>query len=290
MTLGLRLNRISPHVFWLPPDSTTDRPVLGVVAGLAGSLIVDAGNSPDHARLLLAEIARLKLPPPKYLALTHSHWDHVFGSSVFALPSLASRETKQLVQEMAALDWRDEALDRRVAAGLEIEFCRDMIKAELPDRANLVLKPPDISFTTELEIDLGGVTARLVHVGGDHAADSSVVSVPEEKIAFLSDCLYEDIFQPEPTYTIPRLFPLIDRLLQLEADFYLLGHNPEPMAWAEMVAFTTMLKSTGRAVEQSGPNRDLVLQALQQAADSPLTEEQVETVDAFLAGLGHQAG
>lgn len=285
MKPGYRLNQISPHVYWLPSDPATDRPVLGVVAGQAGSLVVDAGNSPAHARLLLAEMARLELPPPKYVALTHSHWDHVFGSSVFEQPSLASRETRRLVQEMAVLDWADEALDRRVAAGLEIEFCRDMIKAELPDRANLVLKPPDIGFTAELEVDLGDVVVHLVHVGGDHAADSSIVSVPDDRIAFLGDCLYEDIFRPEPAYTVPRLFPLIDRLLQLEADFYLWGHHEEPMPGTELMEYTMMLKATGRAVEEIGPNRELVLQTLQRGADAPLAEEQVETVDAFLAGL-----
>ena len=50
------------------------------------------------------------------------------------------------------------ALDQRVEEGTEIEFCRDMIKVELPDRSDMQFKVPDVSFTKQLEFDLGGMT------------------------------------------------------------------------------------------------------------------------------------
>lgn len=168
------LNPISPNVYWLSPDDRTDRPILGAIAGEYRTLIVDAGNSPAHANLFLSELATLDLVPPAFLALTHWHWDHVFGTSAINLPTFAHTETKRIVAEMSRLDWSDEALDRRVEEGVEIEFCRDMIKAELPDRTRLRIKPPDIAFTTRIELDLGGVTCHIVHVGGDHTADSSI--------------------------------------------------------------------------------------------------------------------
>ncbi len=45
-----------------------------------------------------------------------------------------------------------------------------------------------------MELDLGEVTCVLKHVGGDHAHDSVVIYVKEEKILFLGDCIYADIF------------------------------------------------------------------------------------------------
>ena len=56
------------------------------------TLIVDAGNSPRHARLLLDEVARLPIPSPTYLALTHWHWDHVFGASACLFPPSPPRK------------------------------------------------------------------------------------------------------------------------------------------------------------------------------------------------------
>jgi glyoxylase-like metal-dependent hydrolase (beta-lactamase superfamily II) len=87
-----RLNQISQHVYWLPPDATTDRPTLGAVVGERATLIVDAGNSPAHAELFLNELANAGAPAPAYLVLTHSHWDHVFGVSAYDLPVFAYTE------------------------------------------------------------------------------------------------------------------------------------------------------------------------------------------------------
>ena len=275
------LNKIGSHVYWLPPDSTTDRPVLGAVVGERATLLVDAGNSPAHAHLLLDEVAQRRLTPPQFLVLTHWHWDHVFGTSAITLPTFAHVETRRRVEEMANLDWSDTALDARVTSGQEIEFCRDMIKAELPDRRNLTLHPPEIGFTDRVELDLGDLRAHLIHVGGDHAADSIIVYVPQDRVVFVSDCLSPDLYHRPPIYTTQRLFPLIDRLLACEADYYLFGHAPEPMPRSELAAYTNRLKTLGQTVERLGDDRPAILAALGQRLD----EDDLEDIDCFLAGL-----
>jgi glyoxylase-like metal-dependent hydrolase (beta-lactamase superfamily II) len=281
------LNRITEHIYWLSPDPTTDRPVLGAITGQQGTLVVEAGNSPAHARLFLAQLAGVEIVPPKFLFLTHWHWDHVFGAAAIDLPTFAHLETKRIMTEMAALDWSDEALDRRVEAGLEIAFCRDMIKAELPDRTGLVIRPPDIGFSHQVELDLGGITCRLEHVGGDHSADSSIAYIPEERVVFLSDCFYYDLYHQPPRYTAQKLFPLLDRLLSYDADYYLGGHNPEPLPRAELVDYARELKAIGRTVEKFGQDRAAILADLEQQFGQAPNEDHLETVDAFLAGLSH---
>jgi glyoxylase-like metal-dependent hydrolase (beta-lactamase superfamily II) len=278
-------NQLTKHVYWLSPDETTDRPVLGAITGTAGTLIVDAGNSTAHAGLLLDELAKNEIVPPKYLVLTHWHWDHVFGTAAFNIPSFASQETKCIVEEMAQLDWSDKALDGRVEAGTEIEFCRDMMKKELPDRTSLTITPPDIAFTHQIEIDLGSVTCHVVHVGGDHASDASVVHIPQDKVVFLSDCLYDDLYNGPRHYTTQKLFPLLDKVLNFKADYYLLGHHTEPMSLAGMLEYALWLKTIGRKVEAIGENRDLIHLDLEEVFDRPLDEDDVEIVEAFLVGL-----
>jgi glyoxylase-like metal-dependent hydrolase (beta-lactamase superfamily II) len=279
------LTAITPHVYWLPANPATDRPMLGAVAGQHATLIVDAGNSPAHARLLLDEIARCGLPTPAYLALTHWHWDHVFGAATLGLTTFASGETRRIVGEMARQDWSDAALDRRVREGTEIAFCRDNIKAELPDRRGLVLKTPEIGFSESLELDLGGLTCRLVHVGGDHSADSSVVWVEDERVLFLGDCLYFDLYSGPDSLTTRRFLPLAERILSFGADFYMESHAPAPTPRREMEAFLEMTRTIGLAVDRTGPHRPAALSALQSRFGSPLTDDQLEIMDAFLAGL-----
>jgi glyoxylase-like metal-dependent hydrolase (beta-lactamase superfamily II) len=279
----LKLNQISPHVYWLPPDATTDRPILGAVAGERCTLIIDAGNSPAHAQQFQQALVGVKLAPPRFMVLTHWHWDHVFGTIAWPLPTFASVETQRKLSEMAGLDWSDAALDERVAAGIEIEFCRDMMKLELPDQTQRRLIPPDIAFTTQVTLDLGGISSHLIHVGGDHAPDATIVYVPEERILFLGDCIYPNLYHQPPCYTTQRLFPLIDRLLSYEVDYYLEAHNPDPVPHTEMREYMARLKTIGQEVDHRGNDREAILAALQDRGD--LSEDDIELVDYFLAGL-----
>jgi glyoxylase-like metal-dependent hydrolase (beta-lactamase superfamily II) len=184
---------------------------------------------------------------------------------------------------MAGLDWSDAALDERVAAGIEIEFCRDMMKLELPDQTQRRLIPPDIAFTTQVTLDLGGISSHLIHVGGDHAPDATIVYVPEERILFLGDCIYPNLYHQPPCYTTQRLFPLIDRLLSYEVDYYLEAHNPDPVPHTEMREYMARLKTIGQEVDHRGNDREAILAALQDRGD--LSEDDIELVDYFLAGL-----
>lgn len=282
-THDAHLHPLGQHSYWLTPYRPTDRPTLGVIAGTRGTLVVDAGNSMAHAALLLARLQERKLRPPSFVTLTHWHWDHVFGSAAFDVPTFAHVETARVVEEMSRLAWDDAALDARVNTGAEIAFCRDMIKLELPDRSELRLRPPEIAFMGELRLDLGGVHCEIVHVGGDHAADASVVFVPEDQVVFMSDCLYESIYGGPRHYTTAKLFPLIDRLLAFDAAIYVAGHHDEPMTRADLVEWTMLLRAIGELVEQVGPDHDALYAAVPQALGEPLNEEHREIVDSFLA-------
>jgi hypothetical protein len=69
------------------------------------------------------------------------------------------------------------------------------------------------------------------------------------------------------------------------ADFYFWGHDPEPMARAEMLEYIALLRTIGQRVEAVGKERELILLELEQDLGRPLDEDDVETVDTFLAGL-----
>lgn len=277
--------QISPHGYWLSPDHTTDRPTLGVIAGAHGTLVIDAGNSPAHVQVLLAAMAQQHLSPPTFALLTHWHWDHVFGTSALAVPTLASQETARIVRVLAGLDWSDAALDQRVADGTEIAFCRDMMKVEWPDRSQLVIRPPELAFATAVTLDLGGVTCQLIHVGGDHAHDSTIVYVPEDKLLFLSDCIYDDLYHGPRRLTTTQLFPLLERLLAYDVDYYLGGHDPEPLTRARFAADAEFMRTIGETVTTIGQDRTAILTELPKVLGRSLTDDDTEIASAFLAGL-----
>jgi glyoxylase-like metal-dependent hydrolase (beta-lactamase superfamily II) len=285
-----KLLHLTDKVYYLPPWSPTDRPVLGVIAGRSGCLVVDAGNSPAHAELFRRECGALGLPPLSYLAITHWHWDHVFGAATLGLPTVTHHETALRIREMTAFDWSDEALDERVRTGTEIEFCAEMIKLELTpaQREVLVIAVPDASFERSVEIDLGGVTCIVEHVGGDHDPGSSVVYVPDEEVLFLGDCLGADLYHGPYAYTRAKLFPLIEKVLNYPARWYVEGHG-KPLSREEMQERLIPLLTLGELARRYRKSRERIAQRFVQEQGRPLSEDELADLEYFLAGAARRA-
>ncbi|HEY3764517.1 MAG TPA: MBL fold metallo-hydrolase [Gaiellales bacterium] len=219
--------QISAHVDRFTPDDRTDRPVLGAVHGSRATLIVDGGASVAHLGAFAAEVAARGRPAIAAIALTHWHWDHSFGSAAVDAPVIAHRDTAAELAVQATYDWSDAALDARVRDGREIAFCAGFLRLELPDRSDLRIVLPTETFTHERTIDLGGVTAVVAHVGGDHAADSCVVHVPGDDVLFLGDCLYQRLYAPEPLLTVGGVRALLSALERFPVEVACEGHDDD---------------------------------------------------------------
>ena len=72
------MEKISEHVYWLPP-MPPDRPSLCAVEGERATIWLDAGSSAAHTREFLDALATRGVAKPTHVVLTHSHWDHVLA-------------------------------------------------------------------------------------------------------------------------------------------------------------------------------------------------------------------
>ena len=281
------LNQLTPHIYWSKPTAETDRPVLGAIVGSHSVLMVDAGNSPAHAGNFIEALRPRGLISPAYIALTHFHWDHVFGAAYLDGLLCASVETSDRMREMLRLDWRDKSIDQRVEDGIEHDFTRSHIKAEMSnlERAKLKLRLPDITFSQRMTIYLGDVSCQLITVGGDHTSDSTIVYIPEEGVVFLGDCLSGGLRKDGTIYTQQKCFPLLDTLLGLDATTYLAAHNDQPMARADLEKEAGRLKAIGTAAVESSGSRSVARSQLEDKLGSPLADGVDEDLDAFLYGI-----
>ncbi|TWT27144.1 MBL fold metallo-hydrolase [Planomicrobium sp. CPCC 101110] len=241
------LKKLTERVYYKPHFQKTDRPVIGVITGDDFSLVVDAGNSPAHASEFLESIRTESVSPLKFLAVTHWHWDHIFGIHTMDLVTLSHLDTKQRIDYLSTLQWDDDSLDLRVQTGEEIEFCRDMIKLEMPERNHLQFKSPELSFSDKMEVDLGNLTCVIEHVGGVHAQDSSIIYIPQEKVMFLGDCLAPDFYSGDWSYDRNELQLLLKKISKYEVDYYVTSHN-EPETYQELWNYLNMLKGIGNIV------------------------------------------
>jgi glyoxylase-like metal-dependent hydrolase (beta-lactamase superfamily II) len=275
------LQKISERVYWLPP-APPDRPSLCAVVGERRTLMLDAGSSAAHARLFLDGLESENVSLPSAVVLTHSHWDHVFGAAALHAEVIAHALTSKALDELAATDWSDEALERRVADGLVSPQHAANVKEELPAPREVRVAPADIVFRDGLDFELGGAAVRVRHVGGDHAADSCVMFVEPDTVLFLGDCLYDS---PDGRYTAERALPLLDAVLGFGADLYVEGHSETVIPAAELEALAGKVRFAEKIVRESSSRDEsfVLAQVRAQSAEEP-DEDLVAFVRAFIAG------
>ncbi|WP_404330417.1 MBL fold metallo-hydrolase [Mesobacillus maritimus] len=282
------IEKIGERFWYQTPVSETDRPILGMVVGNEKTLMIDAGNSEAHAKYFLDELASRQVPKPDILALTHWHWDHIFGlPALGGIISLAYTETKEAMEKLISLSWSDEALDERVEAGTEIEFCAAAIKKEFPHERNITIALPTMTFEGRMEIDLGGVTCILQHVGGGHASDSVVIYIKEEKILFLGDCIYADIFSPKTNYPIQKTRDLLNQLEAFEAETYVLSHSGT-LSKEKYQKEVALLRTMASLTEEFKGDSVKIKQAYEGNLGRELTENELETMQYFVNGTQGQ--
>jgi glyoxylase-like metal-dependent hydrolase (beta-lactamase superfamily II) len=207
------MERISEHVWWMPPGPP-DRPALCAVVGERWTVALDAGSSRAHTRAFLDGLPLR----PAAVVYTHSHWDHVFGGVELDALVLAHRVTAANLAAMAELDWNDDA------------NVNDDIREELPAPRTVEIAQADVDFDDALELDLGGVSVRVEHVVTDHCDDACVILVQPDKLLFVGDalCAGRDVL------TRAKALPLYERILAYDADRYVEGHHEAVTTRAEL--------------------------------------------------------
>jgi glyoxylase-like metal-dependent hydrolase (beta-lactamase superfamily II) len=279
-------------VYWLPP-AKPDRPSLCAVVGEHATLMLDAGASDAHARLFLDALAAEGVAPPIAVVLTHSDWDHVFGAVEVGAPVIAHRLTDLALAELAATDWSDEALAARVEAGERSPEHAANIQEELPAPRNVRVARADTLFEDGLDLELGGTTVQVRHVGGDHAGDSTVMYVQQDRLLFLGDALYEstggEAGGAARTLTAERAFPLLDVVRAFDAELYVEGHTDTVMPRAEAVELLEAIRWAGEFVgkptpDGRSPEEETVLAAAREELRAEPSELQADLLRAFHAG------
>lgn len=173
--------------------------------------------SPDFAVWLKTEIDARFGVPVRYVVYSHHHWDHAGGGSVFSdtaryvghanmlsalampPPTTSLADVVGQYAPVAALDLdgnelvdRDEATAGGLGAaqfrGFDADDDGRLSAAEIMRGPVSQVRPPDITYTDELEISLGGKRVHLRWVGEmNHSLDSSLVTFPDDDVMFVVD-------------------------------------------------------------------------------------------------------
>jgi glyoxylase-like metal-dependent hydrolase (beta-lactamase superfamily II) len=267
------------------PPTKPDRPSLCAVVGNEKVVMLDGGASSAHARQFLDQLSSLGIPHPERVVFTHWHWDHVFGAAEVGAQILAHGLTAEKLRELARRDWSDAGLEQQVASGLETKDGAENIKAELPAPRVVNVAQADGIFQDSMDLNLGDVHCRIEHVGGDHAADSSVVFVQPDRVLFLGDCLSGVFYAPRPYYTFQRLVPLLDKIQRFDALRYVEGHNTSVFTRVEFDAEIAKMREAIKLIQEIGPDERRAFGIYEANTGTPPDEDMAYYLRALIVGL-----
>ena len=192
---------------------------VGLVIGGDTALMIDAGSSLAEGARLHTEARALAGHAVTHLALTHAHFDHVFGAAAF---------TDAEVFGAAGVEW-ELTRDREA---LRTDAVENGLHARVADEAVAVLTYPRHLVSDELTLPLGADRqVTLANVGPGHTPHdlAVLVLVPgSPPVVFCGD-LVEESGEPQAgPDAVPSLWPTaLDRLLSLgeEDALYVPGHG-----------------------------------------------------------------
>ncbi|HEX6577009.1 MAG TPA: MBL fold metallo-hydrolase [Jiangellaceae bacterium] len=189
---------------------------LGLVMGAEHCLVVDTGRDEVHGAEMAAAVR--EVTPSRWTALiTHSHWDHFFGTASFTPCAVWAHERCRSVLADNAEEMRARGLRYYANSG------RPDLAAHLSS-AKIVL-PTDV-LTSDVTLDLGGRSVVLVHPGRGHTGNDVVAHVPDAGVVFAGDL----VEQGAPPVIGDDAYPLewpatLDVVLGLEQADVVPGHG-----------------------------------------------------------------
>lgn len=185
----------------------------GFVVTSDGVVVVDALGSPELAKELRAEIARITPKPVTHVIVTHYHADHIYGLQFF----------KDTGARIVAHSAGKEYLTSQTAA-LRLKASREEMFPWIDEKTRLV--PADLWIDGPTMLRVGGVDFLLQPSGPAHTPEDLVVWVADRKLLFAGDIVFRGrvpyVGQADSGHWIEAL----DKLLSFDAKVIVPGHGP----------------------------------------------------------------
>jgi cyclase len=215
---------LNGNVYWIEGGVGSNS---GVVVGTNGVIVIDAKQTPESGKAIMAEVAKITPKPVTHVIITHSNLDHVDGLPGFpkGLTIIAQENCKQ---QMAHPRNNPQNID---------------ISAYIPTKT--------VAKKESLTID--GVRFVLLHWAPAHTSGDLIIYLPDQKIAFTGDITVTRLPYPlihlEDEGSSAGWIESMKGIVALNADTYIPGHGG-PQTKTELQQRTTNTAARREKIKQ----------------------------------------
>jgi cyclase len=180
----------------------------GVIIGQNGVIVIDAKTTPDGAKQLIAEVAKLTPKPITNVIITHSDGDHVNGLPAFPATTTIIAHVNNRLEQRATFQY----------AAVEVDGGRCLPPADrLPNK---------VIMQSRVATRIEGVNIVFHHFGPAHTSGDLVVQLPDDRVAFTGDLLTNNVLvHPIKNGSLDGWFTTAKGLIALDVDSYVGGHS-----------------------------------------------------------------
>lgn len=163
----------------------------GMIKTTEGVILIDTTARPVDIQTCLRR-AEITVNDVCLVLITHSHSDHTSGIRLFDCPILAHKLAYQRIKKRGT-----ERAKRRM---------------------------PTDYFEDQRVLFVGGEKLEMIHLGG-HTPGSSIIWLPEEKILFAGDLIFQGRYPFLATANVRKLMEALEWLPRLGAKVIVPGHG-----------------------------------------------------------------
>jgi cyclase len=222
---------------YIQPDGTWWINNTGFLVGRRGVVSVDACSTERRTRAYQAAIGAVTPLPVRTLVNTHHHGDHTFGNYLFPGATIVGHEgTREGVQQWG-LPW-DEPVWTKV------------------DWGDIELEPPFLTYRDGVTIWVDDLRCEVTHVGTPaHTTNDSVVWVPDRKVLFSGDLLFNGGTPFLLQGSVAGLVKALEEVVKpLGAETIVPGHGPVsgPQVIDDVLSYARFVQRTAAEAKAAG--------------------------------------
>ena len=171
-----------------------------VIVTSDGVVVVDGQDNLEEGRRLITAVGEITTQPIRYLINASPHGDHINSNELFTEATIIAHEAaSQAIADVRA---------RNQASG----------SGALPTL-------PHQTYRDKMTLRVGGKIIELYYFGLGHTRGDTVVFLPDDKVAFLSELYFNGIFASVGEGYAREHLTTLEKAMELPAEWWIPGHG-----------------------------------------------------------------